>query len=72
MTQGERLIRIETLLERMDKKLEAIEADLIEEKERNAALRNKGAGILVGVAIAAGALGASAATLFEKLATFLK
>jgi hypothetical protein len=85
-TQGERLMKIETLLEakaeadnlhdqamlmaidaiRADVK--AIRKDLDEEKNRNRDLRSKGAGILVGVAIAAGGIGAGFGKFWQWLA----
>lgn len=79
VTQGERLARIETLLEgtavqlgHMAADIKAIRKDLDEEKARNANLRSKGAGILIGVAVAAGSLGASASSILGWLATFAK
>jgi len=85
-TQGERLMKIETLLEakaaadhihdqamlhaiddvRQD--VRAIRTDLDEEKNRNRDLRSKGAGILVGVAIAAGGIGAGFSKFWQWLA----
>ena len=62
---GERLARIETILERMEPKVDAIRADLDGDKADLAALKNKGAGILIGVAIAAGGIGAGASTFWK-------
>lgn len=65
-TQGERLARIETLLEtqasrqaEMAADIKSIRADLDAEKARNDALRNKGAGLLIGVSLFAGGIGAA-------------
>lgn len=79
-TQVERLARIETLLEdqltvqlgELQADVKAIRSDLDAETERNAALRNKGVGILIGVTLAAGSLGAAIATKFEQLLGLLK
>jgi beta-phosphoglucomutase-like phosphatase (HAD superfamily) len=89
MTNGERLARIEALLESNAKSDGEFRADIrkaIEEmraeakahrektdadEEELSALKNKGAGILIGVAIAAGALGASAAQMLKWLGNLL-
>lgn len=71
--QGERLMRIETLLEeslmrRLDEMaddIKAIRADLDRDTADLAALKNKGSGILIGVAIAAGGIGAGASTFWK-------
>ena len=71
--QGERLMRIETLLEEalmpaldeMRRDIKAIRADLDGDKADLAALKNKGSGILIGVAIAAGGIGAGASTFWK-------
>lgn len=76
-TQAERLTRIETLLETLvQDKLEAmaadikaIRADVETDKAELAALKNKGAGILIGVGLAGGAIGAG---LSEFISGFLK
>lgn len=85
-TQGERLMKIETLLEakaeadnihdramlqavddiRSDVK--AIRKDLDEDKAELDRLKNRGAGILVGVAIAAGGIGAGFGKFWQWLA----
>lgn len=74
MTQGERLARIEAILENtaahlddMAEDIKAIRADLDEEKRRNADLRSRGAGILIGVSLAAATLGASASSVLKWL-----
>lgn len=75
-TQAERLIRIETLLEtKLDAivaRLDKIEAhqtkqdsDAAIDRADLAALKNKGAGLLIGVGLAGGALGAGFAELLE-------
>ena len=63
--QGERLARIEAILERMEPKVDEIRHDLNADKADLAALKNKGTGILIGVAIAAGAFGAGASTFWR-------
>lgn len=68
MTQGERLARIETLLEslpEMKADIKAIRADLDRHKVELSNLKNRGAGILTGVAIAAGAVGANSKTVWQ-------
>lgn len=64
-SDGERLMRIETILERMEPKVNDIRDDLNADKADLAALKNKGAGILIGVAIAAGGIGAGASTFWK-------
>lgn len=67
MTQGERLARIEAILEQslvkqldgMAKDIKAIRIDLDADKAELKALKNKGAGILIGVGLAGGAVGAA-------------
>lgn len=76
MTHGERLMRIETLLQakaeaddihdkammaamaEVKEDIKAIRKDMDEDKADLAALKNKGAGLLIGVGIAAGGIGA--------------
>lgn len=65
-TQGERLASIETLLtiirddqKAMAAKITALETSQIADKADLAALQNKGAGILIGIALAGGAAGAA-------------
>lgn len=65
--QGERLARIEAILERMEPKVDEIRHDLNADKADLAALKNKGSGILIGVAIAAGTFGASLSTFWKWL-----
>lgn len=64
MTQGERLMRIETLLETAAKELSEVKADvraLRADHEADKAelqqLKNRGIGLLIGVGIAGGAVG---------------
>ena len=77
MTQGERLMRIETLLQAkaeaddvhdkamlkgMDEikdDIKAIRKELDDDKADLAALKNKGSGLLIGVGLAAGGIGAA-------------
>lgn len=61
MTQGERLARIETLLEALPEikdDIKAIRKELDEDKADLAALKNKGTGLLVGVGLVGGGVGA--------------
>ena len=65
MTQAERLIRIETLLEGISNRLEKIETHQTAQDVKAAAtkadfdeLKNKGVGLLVGVGLLAGGVGA--------------
>jgi len=73
--EGERLAVLEALLEEkvvkqieeMRDDLRAIRADLDEDKADLAALKNKGTGILIGVGLAGGALGAAIAKTLQTL-----
>jgi hypothetical protein len=69
-TTPERLARIETLLETLPEikdDIKAIRDDLDKDKAELAALKNKGTGILVGVALAAGSAGAGVLKLWQGL-----
>lgn len=73
-TQAERLMRIETLLETQAEKqaemaadIKAIRKDLDDDKAALAALKNRGTGLLIGVGIAAGSLGAFADRIIDKV-----
>lgn len=60
-TQGERLMRIETLLEslpEMREDIKAIRKDLDDDKADLAALKNRGSGLLIGVGLVGGGVGA--------------
>ena len=62
MTQGERLMRIETLLESLPEikeDIKAIRKELDEDKADLAAIKNKGIGLLVGVGLVGGGIGAA-------------
>jgi len=75
MTQGERLARIEAILEEsiarelsgLRGELKAIRDDLEKDKAELATLKNRGVGILIGVSLAAGSLGAAASQLWEQI-----
>lgn len=70
VNQSDRLVRMEVVLEMIPEirnDIKAIRADLDADKAELAALKNKGTGILVGVAIAAGAFGATASTFWRWL-----
>ena len=61
MTQGERLARIETLLESLPEikdDIKAIRKELDDDKADLAALKNKGSGLLIGVGLVGGGVGA--------------
>lgn len=78
-TQSDRLTRIETILEEkvlgelsaLRDDIKAIKTELDEDKAELAGLKNKGAGILLGVAIAAGAFGATAAAFAKRVVELL-
>jgi len=72
MNQGERLARIETLLEGQSRKqdemaadIKAIRDDLDDDKAELARLKNKGTGLLIGVALAGGGAGAALSKLWR-------
>lgn len=76
MTQAERLIRIETLIEtkfdEVANRLDKIEehqtkqdAEAKVDREDLAALKNKGAGLLIGVGLAGGAIGAGVSNILK-------
>ena len=67
LTEAERLARIEVILERIESKLDRVEEDQIEDMAELAALKNKGAGILIGVALFAAGVGASVGNLLKAL-----
>jgi len=67
LTEAERLARIEVILERIESKLDRVEEDQIEDMAELAALKNKGAGILIGVALFAAGIGASIGNLLKAL-----
>lgn len=81
MTQAERLAVIETLLRSRDKEdealsellremredIKAIREDLDKDKADLAALKNKGAGFIIGVGLAASAAGAALGALWDRI-----
>ena len=67
LTEAERLARIEVILERIEAKLDRVEEDQIEDMAELAALKNKGAGILIGVALFAAGIGASVGNMLKVL-----
>jgi hypothetical protein len=67
MTNAERLARIEAILERVDRKMDVLEGDMRADVADLAALKNRGVGLLVGVGLAGGALGATLAKWAEKI-----
>lgn len=67
LSEAERLARIEVILERIEAKLDRVEEDQIEDMAELAALKNKGAGILIGVALFAAGIGASIGNLLKAL-----
>jgi hypothetical protein len=58
-TNGERLASIETILVRMEPKLDDLVKEVAADKADLAELKNRGTGILIGVALAAGSAGAA-------------
>jgi uncharacterized membrane protein len=72
VTQAERLMKIETLLERLIDDVEKIRAAQEKDQADLAALKNKGAGILIGVSIVAGLIGAKLGALFTAIAGAFK
>jgi hypothetical protein len=73
-TQGERLERIELMLEHQaDKQAEmavdikAIRQDLDADKAELAAIKNKGAGLLLGVGMLGGSFGATIAAVWARV-----
>lgn len=71
-SQVERLARIEAILERVEDRLMAIEVAQNKDIADLAALRNKGTGILIGVAIAAGVVGAKLAAILAAITAAFK
>lgn len=67
LTEAERLARIEVILERIEAKLDRVEEDQIQDMAELAALKNKGAGILIGVALFAAGIGASLGNMLKAL-----
>jgi len=62
VTQGERLARIETLLEALPEireEIKALRKEFEDDKAELAALKNKGTGLLIGVGLAGGTIGAA-------------
>jgi superfamily I DNA and RNA helicase len=58
MTQGERLTRIETILERIETKIDRIDTDQRKDIADLASLKSRGWGLVAGVGMAAGGAGA--------------
>ena len=67
LSEAERLARIEVILERIEAKLDKVESDQVKDMAELAALKNKGAGILIGVALFAAGVGASVGNLLKAL-----
>lgn len=73
-TQGERLVHIETLLLAIDARLanmetanKQVEVDLVADKAELDKLKNRGAGILIGIGLLAGSIGAGLTKAFPGL-----
>lgn len=60
-TQAERLATIEAILERVEAKLDTVEGKVDRDIADLAALKNKGTGLLIGVGLAGGTIGAAVA-----------
>lgn len=67
MTQGERLTRIETILERIERKIDKVEEEQRKDIAELAALKNRGAGFLIGVSLLAGSAGAGIARFWHSI-----
>ena len=77
-TQAERLAKMEAILERVEAKVESVEGkvDRVEGKvDRDVAdlaqIKNRGTGILIGVAVAAGGIGAGFSAFWRWLASLV-
>lgn len=71
MTNNERLASIETILARLEPKVDGIRADLDLDRAELASIKNRGAGLLIGVSVAAAFVGAKLqAILGAIVATF--
>lgn len=73
-TQAERLARIETLLEtaaanstEMRTEIKSLREDFQADKAELAALKNKGVGLLIGVGLAGGTIGAALTKAWQAL-----
>jgi len=66
-TQGERLAAIEAIMERMERTVDAIDRKVDRDVADLAAIKNRGAGLLVGVALAAGAAGSAATKMWQAI-----
>lgn len=58
-TQAERLAKIEAILERVEAKVDRVETKVDHDVADLAAVKNRGIGLLIGVGLAGGAVGAS-------------
>jgi hypothetical protein len=58
MTQGERLTRIETILDRIEDKVDELDSGQRKDIADLASLKNRGLGLIAGVGLAAGGAGA--------------
>lgn len=65
MTEAERLAKMEAILERVEVQVGRIETKVDNDVADLAAIKNRGIGILVGVSLAAGAIGANAAAFWK-------
>lgn len=71
-TQAERLARIEALLEPMALDISAIKTEVQADKAELAQLKNRGVGILIGIALVAAVLGAKARAMLEAVIEALR
>lgn len=62
---GERLARMEAILERLETKLDIVEGKVDRDVADLAAVKNKGVGLLVGVGLLATGMGAAATKLWQ-------
>lgn len=64
-SNAERLAQIEVLLKQAVADIKSIKEDLEADKAELAALKNKGTGILIGIALAAAAVGAKIGSMID-------
>lgn len=70
VTQGERLARIETLLEQLPvlaTKIDLLDNKITAEQMKLNKLQDRGLGLLIGVGLGGGAAGAGLTRLFERM-----
>lgn len=71
-TTAERLSSIETILERLEPKVDGLVTDVAADKADLAAVKNRGAGILIGVAVVFALIGAKIEDIIGAIAAAFK